>query len=280
MPVLYPSCSPDSIVISPEHLYHLIGTPWSPVLLDVRISEDIEDCPSIIPTSRLVSYTDVSTLLPYIGNQSVIVYCQKGGKISQGAAAILRHQGIHAQSLTGGHLAWRDLDYPLTKLNKLNGTDPQAPSYWVCGTHPDPATLACIWLIRRWIDREAVMLFVEPGEVAATADKFSARIINGQPPAMSDANTEKLTSPNYHRLTELFGLNLPALNDISKTVDIRCMNSNLEPACPYLAGVIEGMYFCHKDDISLVEASLPLFDACYQWFLNHRSSTPSQWRAS
>ena len=41
-------------------------------------------------------------------NEKVVVYCQKGKKLSEGAAAILRINGISAETLLDGHFGWRD----------------------------------------------------------------------------------------------------------------------------------------------------------------------------
>jgi rhodanese-related sulfurtransferase len=44
---------------------------------------------------------------------AAIVVCQKGAKLSEGAAAWLRHAGIPADSLEGGIEGWRKAGLPL-----------------------------------------------------------------------------------------------------------------------------------------------------------------------
>ena len=109
--------SPTEITVS--QLSRLIGTPDAPIVLDVCIEEDFELDPRIIPTSHRCPHRDVENLLPALGDRRVVVYCQKGRKISQGAAAILRGHGVGAESLEGGHFAWRDAGEPLVPAAKI-----------------------------------------------------------------------------------------------------------------------------------------------------------------
>jgi 3-mercaptopyruvate sulfurtransferase SseA len=50
-------------------------------------------------------------------DREVVVYCQRGGKVSgkvsQIAAALLRRAGLRARVLRGGHVAWRAASLPL-----------------------------------------------------------------------------------------------------------------------------------------------------------------------
>lgn len=79
--------SPTEMTLS--QLSRLIGTPKAPVLVDVRIEEDFADDPHLIPGAFRHPFDDVATLVPGLANQRVVVICQKGKKLSQGAAAIL-----------------------------------------------------------------------------------------------------------------------------------------------------------------------------------------------
>jgi rhodanese-related sulfurtransferase len=68
-------------------LSRLIGTPECPVLLDVRIDEDFNDDPSLIPGAVRHAFMNVASLAYKLKGKSVVVYCQKGLKISQGGRA-------------------------------------------------------------------------------------------------------------------------------------------------------------------------------------------------
>src|SRR6478736_10518037 len=53
------------------------------------------------------------------GGKSAIVICQQGSSLSQGAAALLRDQGVPAEVLEGGFEAWRQARLPLVPFAKL-----------------------------------------------------------------------------------------------------------------------------------------------------------------
>ncbi len=52
--------------------------------------------------------------------------------------------------------------------------DDQGRTVWVTRARPKVDRIACQWLIRRFVDPQAVFLFVAPSEVEAVADRFSA----------------------------------------------------------------------------------------------------------
>ena len=100
--------------------------------------------------------------------------CQKGLKLSHGAAAWLRHAGIPADSLEGGALAWAQAQLPMVPAAKIPPLDPQGRTIWVTRSRPKIDRIACPWLIRRFIDPGAVFLFVPTSEVQGVAERFSA----------------------------------------------------------------------------------------------------------
>ena len=54
----------------------------------------------------------------------------------------------------------------------LPGRDEAAPSRWVTRIRPKIDRIACPWLIRRFIDREAIFQFVEPAHVLEVAKEI------------------------------------------------------------------------------------------------------------
>ena len=160
--------------ITVPQLARLIGTPDSPTVIDVRINEDFDLEPQLIPTAFRYPFAAVESLVPELIGKSVVVSCHKGKKISQGSAALLRDHGIKAETLEGGHCAWRDADQPLVPFAKIPASNIQNRSVWVTRHRPKIDRIACPWLIRRFIDPNAQFLFVAPSEVLAVAEKFNA----------------------------------------------------------------------------------------------------------
>ena len=72
------------------------------------------------PTSFRHPHTDLAALAPILaGADAVVIVCQKGLKLSQGAAAILRTRGVAAGYLEGGVLGWAAAGEPLIPADKL-----------------------------------------------------------------------------------------------------------------------------------------------------------------
>ncbi len=141
-------------------LFRLIGTPDCPALLDVRIDEDFDDDPRLIPGAYRQPFLNVIDAVDDLQGKSVVVYCQKGLKISQGAAAMLRTEGVDAEVLEGGQFAWRDAGLPMVLAEKLPPVDMLGRTVWVTRHRPKIDRIACPWLIRRFVDPRAQILFV------------------------------------------------------------------------------------------------------------------------
>ena len=163
---------PSTTEITVSQLARLIGTPHVPRLLDVRTEADFAADPRLIPGAIR---RDPRTAASWIeGGDAAVVYCQHGGKLSQGAAAWMRHAGTPAQTLVGGFAAWRDAGEMLVQTAALPAPDPAGRTVWVTRARPKVDRIACPWLIRRFVDPYAVFLFVAPSEVTAVGERFSA----------------------------------------------------------------------------------------------------------
>ncbi|MDB5503143.1 MAG: hypothetical protein JWR89_3045, partial [Tardiphaga sp.] len=109
--------------ISVDKLSRLIGTPTTPVLIDVRTDEDFAADPRIIPGALRRPYVTVADWAKSFTGRSVIVVCQKGLKLSEGVAAWLRHAGVPAETLDGGFEAWKAAKLPAVPVAKLPPPD-------------------------------------------------------------------------------------------------------------------------------------------------------------
>jgi rhodanese-related sulfurtransferase len=91
--------------ISIDKLVRLIGTPKCPMLVDVRPQEDFEADPHLIPSAFHCALDKLEDRIESVGAQAAVVICQDGSDVSQGAAALLRHNGVAAEVLAGGFQA-------------------------------------------------------------------------------------------------------------------------------------------------------------------------------
>ncbi len=253
---------PSPHEITPAQLSRLTGTPGAPVLVDLRIDADFADDPQLIPGAFRHAFTDLDALLPRVQGRATVVYCQKGRKISQGAAAILRHQGIACETLTGGQFAWRDANLPMVEAANLPPADAQGRTVWVTRHRPKIDRIACPWLIRRFVDPNAQFLFVPPQDVALVAEKFAAT-----PFDMEDVHfSHRGESCTFDTMLAEFGLSIPALDHVATIV--RGADTNRHDLAPEAAGLLAislGLSRMYRDDLAQLEAGMAVYDALYRW---------------
>ena len=78
-------------------------------LLDVRREADYASSPAKIPGARWRDPEKIDQWhAEFAAGQSIVVYCVKGGPISQAVTERLRGEGCDARFLKGGLKAWTD----------------------------------------------------------------------------------------------------------------------------------------------------------------------------
>jgi rhodanese-related sulfurtransferase len=92
---------PTPDVITVAQLTRLVGTPASPLVVDVRPGEDHAADPRSLPAGIRRDHRTVPSWAAEFAGRSVAVVCQRGLKLSQGVAAWLRHAGATAKYLEG-----------------------------------------------------------------------------------------------------------------------------------------------------------------------------------
>ena len=141
--------------ISCAQLFKRIGTFDAPKIINTRLAEDYARDTALIPSSRRVSHHSILNTLQEMPQDTpigkTVVVCQEGHKVSHGAAAVLRAQGMPAEVLSGGFCAWREQGLPLVSLQALPEKHRQA-GLWVTRHRPKIDRIACPWLLRRFID--------------------------------------------------------------------------------------------------------------------------------
>jgi rhodanese-related sulfurtransferase len=240
----------------------LIGTPGAPILVDVCIDEDFQDDPRFIPTAIRHPFRDIEALVPALAGERVVVICQKGLKLSEGAAAILRTHGIAAENLVGGNFAWRDGGQPLVPAAKIPPKNADNRTVWVTRHRPKIDRIACPWLIRRFVDRNAQFLFVAPSEVMAIAEKFEATPFDVE----GVFCRHRGDCCSFDTMIEEFALETPPLQHLATI--IRAADTNRHDLAPEAAGLLAaslGLSRLYRDDLAQLEAGMLLYDAFYRW---------------
>ena len=256
--------------ITPAQLMRLIGTPDGPAIVDICLDEDFAQAPYLIPGSFRHPHTDIAGLVSRLRGRAAVVVCQKGRKLSQGVAAWLRQDGVHAEYLQGGMLAWLEHpDAPHIAAARHPVMDGSA-SLWVTRHRPKIDRIACPWLIRRFVDRDARVLFVSPAEVMAVADRFKAIPFDvaGAP------YTHQGPQCSFDAMLDDWTLRTPALDRMSRV--IRAADTNCHDLSAEAAGLLAfsiGLSRQYRDDTAQLEAALPLYDALYRWARDGQDET-------
>lgn len=246
--------------ITPASLNRLIGTPAAPVVIDVRLPEDVATLPAMIPTARKLSHHAITKDIDGLMGRHVVLICHKGLKLSHGAAAILRASGIRAEVLEGGIIGWQDAKLPMIPINTLPANVPG--STWVTKQRPKIDRIACPWLIRRFVDPQARFLFVPAAQVLAVADRFTA-ISFDVPGAEWTHQGDNCT---FDHLMSGFGLNTRPLETMARVIRGADTNDHtLAPECAGLLALSVGLSRAHTDDLEQLEAGMGLYDALYRW---------------
>jgi len=248
--------------ISPDKLARLIGTPGCPILVDVRIEEDFQADPRFIPGAHRRSHSNVTSWAPSLAGQAVAVICQNGEKISEGVAAWLRHAGATANVLEGGSEGWAKAGLPLVPEAKLPTRDAAGRTVWVTRARPKIDRIACPWLIRRFVDPNAVFLFVTASQVQAVAEQSGAAPFDIE--NVHWGHRGELCT--FDVMVEEFGLATKPLLHLATIVRAAdTARLDLSPEAPGLLAASLGLSRTYSDDLEQLQAGLTLYDAFYRW---------------
>ena len=252
--------APDAITV--PQLARLIGTPDCPLIVDVRTDEDLAADPRFIPTAIRRDYRTAASWADEYAGRSVVVTCRNGGGLSQGAAAWLRHAGAGAEFLEGGFEGWAGAGAVVASPARVPPRDAIGRTLWVTRTRPKIDRVACPWLIRRFIDRDAVFLFVAPSEVLETAQRFGATAFDFDDVFWSHRGN----ACTFDTMIDEFGLRSEVLTRLA--VIVRAADTAHLELAPQAAGLLAaslGLSRMYRDDLAQLEASMSLYDAFYRW---------------
>lgn len=248
--------------ITAEKLARLVGTPNCPAIVDVRTAEDFDADPRLIPGSHRRGHGEPWRWAGNVAGRSVVAVCQQGQKLSQGVAAWLRQEGIPAESLQGGWLAWDAAGLPMIPADKLPPRDAAGRTVWVTRERPKIDRIACPWLIRRFVDPHAVFLFVEPAEVLAVAERFAATPFDVENVPWSHRG--ELCS--FDVMVEELGLKTEPLLRLAAIVrGADTARLDLAPEAAGMLAVSLGLSRMFSDDLAQLEAGMTVYDAFYRW---------------
>ncbi len=253
---------PAPTTVTVQQFARRVGLPDTPVILDVRIPDDVAADPRTLPGAVARDFRKVAEWAGDFAGRDVVVVCQRGMKLSEGVAAWLRHEGIAAENLEGGFEAWAAAKLPLVKPDHVPKRDGRGRTLWVTRARPKVDRIACPWLIRRFVDPAAVFLFVAASEVAAVADRFGATPFDIEGVFWSHRGP----LCTFDVMLDEFGLHTPALDRLALIVrGADTARADLAPEAAGLLAASLGLSRMYRDDLAQLEAGIGLYDAFHRW---------------
>jgi hypothetical protein len=148
---------------------------------------------------------------------------------------------------------------------KLPRRDAQRRTVWVTRARPKVDRIACPWLIRRFVDPQAVFLFAAAQEVRAVAERFNA--------APFDIEGEDVFWSHRHDLCTfdvmVEELGLSAFEPLKRVATIvRGADTARPDLAPEAAGLLAaslGLSRMFDDDLAQLDAGMLLYDALFRW---------------
>ena len=134
---------------------------------------------------------------------------------------------------------------------------------WVTRARPKTDRIACPWLITKFIDPDAEILYVPADtvlDVAATRDALSFD-------APGARYTHRDGKCSFETLIEEFRIEDPAVHHLAKVVHGADVSEDRDatPESPGLRAVADGFALLGLDDQRQLELELPVYDALYAW---------------
>jgi hypothetical protein len=134
---------------------------------------------------------------------------------------------------------------------------------WVTREHPKTDRIACPWLIRRFIDPQAEILYVPADQVLAVAEREGA--ISFDAPGARYTHRDGLCS--FEVLVDEHRIDDPAVALLARIVHGADIPADLAitPQSAGLQAIADGFAALGLDDHRQLELELPVYDALYAW---------------
>lgn len=137
--------------ISSAELSRSLRSSEPPLVIDVRRRPRFHESPYLVKGALWRDPERVEEWKETLPRAApLVVYCVHGHEVSQNAA-----KALGARYLEGGIEAWREAGGELARKPQNSATR------WVTRERPKIDRIACPWLIRRFVDPEATLSFLE-----------------------------------------------------------------------------------------------------------------------
>ena len=142
---------------------------------------------------------------------------------------------------------------------------------WVTREHPRTDRVACPWLIRKFIDPEAEIVYVPRDDVLGYAEREGA--VSFDAPGAKFTHRDGKCS--FETLVEHYRIDEPAVALLARVVhgaDV-AEDRDATPQSRGLEAIAEGFALLDIDDQRQLELELPVYDALYAWAVQQVAKT-------
>src|SRR5262249_2345596 len=230
-----------------------------------RRRQAYEESPHLLPSAI---WRDASKTVEWAtqldGKRPIVVACKAGHEMSQTAAAQLRACDIDARVLEGGYEGWAKAGLAFVAKPELDRIAQKRPSTGVTGRGPKIDRIACPWLVRRFLDPQARILFVDPEQVTNVARETA-----GIPFDIKDVEFSHVGERcSFDTMLKLFGLESePSLARLALIVrGADTARHDTAPEAGGLHAISLGLSaLAGDDDHGLLERGFIVYDALFAW---------------
>jgi len=266
--------------LTPAELIARLGGAGQPLVFDVRRRQTVDAVGRMVAGARWRPHDKAAEWgrsLPAAAD--VVVYCVHGHEVSQAAAALLRSLGLKAGYLLGGFEAYTAAGGPSIGIGARPDCD-ITPSHWITRERPKVDRIAVPWLVRRFVDPDAVIHYVAPDRVAAVAEEIGAIPFDIDGVEYSHEGERCSFDTCIARL----GIADDALMHLARIVrGADTARLDLEPECAGLLAAALGISSAAADDRQALAAGMVIYDALYAWVRfarAERHNWPADWQAA
>ncbi|MBO9729603.1 MAG: chromate resistance protein [Chitinophaga sp.] len=144
---------------------------------------------------------------------------------------------------------------------------------WITREHPKIDRIACPWLISRFIDPDAEIIYVPTDQVLKKAKEYNA--IPFDIPGVEHSHEGEYCSFDY--FIKRYKPDDPVLQQLA--VIVRAADTDRFDLAPQAAGlwaISAGLSYNHPDDYELLEIGKKMYDALYSW-AKYRQTEKHNW---
>jgi hypothetical protein len=138
----------------------------------------------------------------------------------------------------------------------------EASVKWVTRERPAVDRIACPWLIRRFVDKDAEFLYAPSDQVQAVAKREGATPYDVPNAELGHHGDEC----SFDAIIKKYQLNDPALSRLALIVRGADTSANdLTPESRGLLAIAQGFRMAYQDDHQQLAAESPVYDALYAY---------------